>query len=508
MIDTPYSQIISRLRRVRSRLVAFGMSEAVCAASAVFFFLAFLAGAAESAGWFPPRVRSILAVLTVAIPVVILAATVIRVIYRKPDDDTLARMVETAFPGLGDRLISAVQLGRLDASGLRGESEGLVRLLVDRVEKQTASIPIERTVSSRRLVLLARAAYGSLALLLLAVAAPGPLAGGISRLADHSREYVRPGLALIQTLVGDASVVRGEDFRTTGLLSGGGDRLVAYWRWKGSDVWNSRPVHVNRKTGAFDLVVEKPRMSFAWYLESGKRRTSRFFVTVIDRPAIERLGVTLAFPRYTGFGTVSRNDNDGSVRAVRGTVVNLAVTANKPLSRMTLVWSDSTVTPCAVTGDTGTVTFAVTRDIGYRIALLDTLGIADADPIMYRVTCAEDGPPAVAILDPTGEAVLTRSMRLPILYRAEDDYGLSRLSLVFRLPDESASRAAEVKNGAIPRETADRYVWDLSSYNLLPGDRFSVRLAAFDTDTVRGPKKTLSDSLVVRMPSMTDIMRE
>ncbi len=501
-------RIVSRLRLVRRRFLAFGVFEAVLASSAAFFSLTVLAGTAESFAWFSPAVRTILAALSVAFPCVVLAAAILRILCRKPDDDALARMVEKTFPGLGDRLISAVQLGRLDGPGLRGESAGLVRLLVDRVDGETASIPIGRTVSSRRLVLLGRTAYAMLGALLIAVALPGPLAGGLCRLADHSRAYVRPGLTIIHTLIGDASIVRGDDFRTTGVLSGGGDRLVAYWRWKGSDVWNSRPVQVNRSSGSFNLVVEKPRGSFAWYLESGRRRTSRYFVTVIERPSIDRIGVTLAFPRYTGFGTVNRDDNDGSIRAVRGTEATLHVTANKNLSRMTIVWSDSTVTPCTVSGAAGTVTFTVSRDIGYRIALLDTIGIADADPIMYRVTCAEDGPPAIAIIDPTGEAVLPRSMRLPILYRAEDDYGLSRISLLFRLPEENGARTADVKTGAIPRELADRYEWDLSAYNLLPGDRFSVRLAAYDTDTVRGPKRAMSDSLVVRMPSMTDIMRE
>lgn len=508
MTDTPYIRIVSRLKRVRARFVSFGVWEAVCAASAVFFFLAVLAGTAESAAWFSTGVRTVLATLTIALPAVFLAVSVLRVMYRKPDADALARMVEKTFPVLGDRLISAVQLGRLDNDGLRGESAGLVSLLVDRVDRETAAIPIERTVSSKRLVMLGRVAYGSLAVLLLAIAAPGPIAGGISRLADHSRDYVNPGLALIHTLQGDASVVRGDDFRTAGILSGGGDHLVVCWRWKGSDVWNSRPLQVNRKTGAFDLVVEKPRMSFSWYLESGKSRTPRFSVTVIDRPAIERLGVTLAFPRYTGFGTISRDDNDGSIRAVRGTEATLRISANKPLASMTIVWSDSTLTPCTVSGAQGTVTFTVTRDAGYHIALVDTIGISDADPITYRVTCAEDGPPSVSLVDPTGEAVLPRSMRLPLLYRAEDDFGLSRVSLVFRLPEEGVPSTVDVKTGALPRELADRYLWDLSAYNLLPGDRFTVRLAAFDTDTVRGPKKALSDSLVVRMPSMTDIMRE
>ena len=509
MADNHYSLIMSRVRRVYRRYLAIGIAEACSAAVAVLSGLYLLFALLESRAWLSPRLKTILFFTVFAASALVFVSLAVMAFVRRPGEDELARMVERWFPSLGDRLISAVQLGRLNDSGLRGQSPGLVRSLLLQVDRETETLPLTRAVSDRRLVLLARAAYGAVGLLLLLfMLLPDSLAVGFCRLADYSRAYERPGTIMIHTAGRDVSIIRGENFAAKGFLSGGLALLKVYYRWKDTDVWNSKPVEVNTRTGAFTLAIEKPRISFAWYLESGSHRTTRFFVTVIERPVAEKLELTLRYPPYTGLGTLVRTDNDGSIRVVRGTEVHLKVTANKPLAGMSIRWSDSTATSCAVSGAVGIASFTVTRDIEYRVSLLDSLGIGDVNPIVYRVACLEDEYPRISVLSPGAETVLPRSMSVPIVYRAADDFGLSSVSIAYRLPFEDRPRLLALKTGRLAPELADRYIWDLSSLNLLPDDRVIWYLAAWDNDTVRGPKKGVSDTLVIRIPSLTDMMRE
>jgi hypothetical protein len=509
MAENTYSRILSCIRRVERRYIFVGVAEAFSAAAAVFVGLFLLFGLAESHEWFSPRLKTALFASVFVLSSLAFLVIAALAFLRRPDEDGLARMVERRYPGLGDRLISAVQLGRLGEAELRGQSRELVCSLVDRVEREIGTLPLERAVPTGRLVFLFRTALGAAALfLLLVIFFPESVTSGFCRLADYSREYVRPGAIVINTALGDVSIIRGENFSAKGFLNGKPAPLTAYYRWKGASSWISKPVEVNVKSGAFTLQVEKPRLSFAWYLESGSHRTPRSFVTVIERPVVEKLEITLTHPSNTGLGAVTRSDNDGSVRAVRGTRVLLKVTANKPLARMSIHWSDSTVAPCAVKGAVGTAEFTVTRDIDYRLSLLDSLGIGDVNPITYRVSCLDDEYPKIAVLSPGADAVLTRSMILPVAWRATDDYGITEVSLSFMLPFEDRPRIVKLKTGRLGPDVSGQTPWDLSALNLLPDDRVKFFLAAWDNDAVRGPKKGVSDTLTVRVPSLTDIMRD
>ncbi|MHB9029611.1 MAG: DUF4175 family protein, partial [Candidatus Latescibacterota bacterium] len=503
MTNVPYDHILSLLQRVRRRYFAFGAATAVLAALTAFAALFMLFGLFETFAWLSPRVRTALFLFLFAVSLALPAILFILTLLRRPDRDELARMVERRWPQLHDRLVSAVQLGRLDERGLRGQSAELVEALVRSVDREIGALPIEKAVPGRRLVFLARAAAGAIILsLLLPVVFPRVTAGYI-RLADHSRSYLRPGGIFIITARGSGSIIRGEDFITPGVLSGSAGPLKLYYRWEDANAWNSRPVEVSPRNGGFTLTVEKPRRSFSWYLEAGSHATKRYAVTIIERPVIERLTLTLRHPAYTGLGTVVRNDSDGNIRALRGTEALLEASVNKPLREMALHWSDSTITPCAVAGNGGKVSFRIEKDIDYHIGLTDALGIGDINPIVYRITSLEDEKPLVSIISPASDVALPRSMRFPILYQAGDDYGLSRVALVVKLPQEEESRAIILKKGELPRELAEEYLWDLSALNVLPGDSFTYHLSVHDNDTVRGPKEGVSETYTVRVPSLT-----
>ena len=506
---TSYDKILQLLQRVERRYLLTGIAEAALAAIGVLVGLYLLFGLVESFAWLSATVRTVLYFFTLAASSGTLVSLLFMRYIRRPDRDGLARFVEHRFPGLRERFISAVQLGGLDASQLRGQSPELVNALLRSMERETAALPVETAISPRRVFFLTRTVLGLVAAqLLLLVLLPGSLAGGFYRLADHSHAYIRPGAIVIRTTRGDTSIIRGDNFATPGFITGRGVPLTVFYRWRDSNTWNSRPVEVNPRTGTFKLTIEKPRLSFSWYLESGSSATARYTVTVIERPVVEKLRITLRYPAYTGLGEATRSDNDGNIRAPRGTTVLLEALANKPLAAMTIRWSDSTSAVCAVSGMGGKASFTVTRDIDYSISLRDTMGIGDINPILYRITSLEDAAPRIAILSPAADAALNRSMRLPLLYRAEDDYGLSRIALLFKLSNEENGRTLDIRKGKMPGETEDRYDWNLSDLNMLPGDTATYQLSAWDTDTVRGPKQGLSEKYTVRMPSMAELMQD
>jgi len=505
-----YKNITSRLGIVSRRYLFVSTALAFWSACAVGAGFIVVFALVESFRYLPPPVRKFLFFSVISVTALVFCSVLLYRLLSRPGTDEIARMVESRYPHLKDRLISAVQLGRLDEAALKGQSGNLVDALISKVEEETRAVDMAQSVPAQQLIAWARITLGTVLLaLVLSVIVPDTMLGGLYRLIDYSHAYVRPGNVTIYTAGRDDAIIRGDNFCTKGFVTGGNDEtLNVIYRWDDSDVWSMKPVDVDRQTGTFAMTLEKPRTSFLYYLEMASFTTLRHRITVIDRPVVEQLSLAVTYPSYTGLGTVERNDNDGNIRALSGTEARLSVTVNKPVGRMALHWSDSTVTECAVDGFAGKASFTVIRDIDYYIGLTDTLGIKNSNPISYRITCIEDENPAVVILSPASDVILPHSNRFPVVYRARDDFGLSSVILNFQLPYETDPRQILLKKGSNEKDILEEYDWNLSGMNLLPDDEVTYCISVYDNDTVGGPKKGVSETRTVRVPSITDLLSE
>jgi len=512
MEEPAYTDILSRLGKVSRRYVVVSVAEALLASSATGAGLLLVFSAAEAVFYFSPAVKTSLFWLLWFLAAAVFAALcVVRFAAFRLRPVDAAHLVERAYPGLDDRLVSAVQLGNLESGELRGQSDALVKALIRKVEAETRDMNVARAVPTRSLLRAARSAYTvAVVFLLTMVFFPSGFSGGMYRFLDHTRAYPSPSRTRIYLLAGNDSIVRGDDFSVSGVLSGGRfEPLSVLYRFEGSQTWNVKPVEVDAVTGKFTVTIEKPGRAFRYYLESGSTATPRYTVRVIERPVVEKIEYELSYPAYTGLGTVSCSDNDGNIRALTGTRVSMRIHANKPLSRMVIHWSDSTAAECDVSGAVGETAFSVDRTIDYHFSLTDTLGIPNRNPIEYRVTALTDESPSVEIVSPpSGEYVLPLSMEVPLAYRAADDYGLTSVVLRFRLPFEKDFREVTLESGDMGANAEGNYTWHLSETGLLPDDVVKYNLVVYDNDMVNGPKMGISETGLVRVPSMTDYLTD
>jgi len=510
MNNAVYKNIISRFKSVTLRYFIIGIADAFVCAFLVFVCLIGVSALCESVLYMTPSVKTVLFFSSLFIPAIVFVSLVSLCIARRPGHDEISRMIERRYPHLNDRLISAVQLGRLDEDGLKGQSKELIYALIKRVDEETEPLDIARSIPVNRLFFSLKIASGAVFIfLLIAILFPDYMMGGFYRLADHSRYYISPGKTNIYIINHKDSILRGEDFDASGFFAGNkSENLSVFYRWNDSRIWNMKSVSINEKTGNFAIKIEKPRTSFQYYLETNDAITSQYDVTVIERPDIEALEITLNYPEHAGLNTISRKDNDGNIRALKGTDVLLIVRANKILKNMSILWSDSTITNCKVNGNTGTISFRISKSVDYYIGLIDTLGISNINPINYRITSIQDETPVVSILSPVSDITLPGSMTFPLIYSAMDDYGISSAELKFKLPYEEDFRYISLQNGKLDKNFVDEYLWNMSDLNLLPDDVIPFNLIVYDNDTINGPKQGISETRSIRLPSMTDIFTD
>ena len=503
-----YAKLTARLDAVARHILLVQIAGAVLytlAAGAVFSLVLAIF---ESFAYASPAVKAVLFHLLWAVPFFVFLGLILLYVMRKPGHDETARLIERAFPALNDRLISAVQLGRTSTRHA-GQSPELVDALIEYANDTTSILDLRRAIPRGQLIASFHAAAAGVILVLgFTVAFPDRIVPGLYRIVDHTRVYQPLDMTTIYATHRTPRIIKGEDFTVYGFVSGADIRDVLIWyRWGTEKNWNMKPVAGSRRAGDFEATVENPRASFEYYLEAPGASTPIFAVEVIERPAIVSLETTLSYPDYTGLGTVRRTDGDGNIRALAGTGAAVSVRANKPLSAISLVWGDSTATPCSVQGDSGFVEFEIAKSIDYHFELVDTLGIAGQHPVMYRITCLNDENPSITLLSPAADVILPGSMELPLVYRTGDDFGISALELQFQVPYEKQKRIVPLPKPAEKSITAE-YVWNLSGLNLLPEDTVPYSLVVYDTDRVNGPKRAESETRMIRMPSVTDIYAE
>ena len=120
MNNAEYKNIISRFKSVSLRFYIVSSIEAFIYAFLVFVCLMGVSALCESVLYMTPPVKTILLFSSLIITAIVFVSLVSLCIIRRPGHDEISRMIECCYPHLNDRLISAVQLGRLGEADLKG----------------------------------------------------------------------------------------------------------------------------------------------------------------------------------------------------------------------------------------------------------------------------------------------------------------------------------------------------------------------------------------------------
>ena len=75
--------------------------------------------------------------------------------------------------------------------------------------------------------------------------------------------------------------------------------------------------------------------------------------------------------------------------------------------------------------------FTLDKDAAYRVTLNDIDGLTNVDATEYFIRLLNDRPPDVRVMRPGSDRQVTRLEEITVEARADDDYGISQLDLVY-----------------------------------------------------------------------------
>ncbi|MGA9523461.1 MAG: DUF4175 family protein, partial [Myxococcaceae bacterium] len=223
-------------------------------------------------------------------------------------------------------------------------------------------------------------------------------------------------------------------------------------------------------------------------------------------PITGDIELTYRYPAYTGLQPKTVAGTNGEISAPAGTEVELSTRSDRKVSRAEAV-VNGTAVPLTVENERDLRgRFIVEKPGTYHFRFIGRLGQStDRGPdIPLRVEA--DAAPKVELQLPQAEVEVDPGEQVTLRYEATDDYGLTGLDLVFRLPGGEEQRVA------LPREdgraTRRTWTWDVGSLKTKPGDRISYFVEGRDNDAVAGEKRGVSRTQVVRIYSAAEHRRE
>lgn len=369
--------------------------------------------------------------------------------------DDAALLVERAYPELGERLISAVQLSR-NASGA---SPQLVEVAIREGEEATRSLDFTKALKpapARWRALLAIIALGACAAL---VATQGSdVKVFLKRLAGFAEEFPQrtdldielPSKSSNVKVKRDgnqilAKIAKGADLAVRVTAKGDAPDLVELHTSEGQVIPLSR-IPPNEYLGRFHNV----RTSFSFYATGGDDRDEKPSVSVetITAPSLSKIRVSVKPPEYSAQPAFERES--GSFEALMGSVATISIETLTPVRRAILRFRGSEEELAFVSSEpTGdgpltqashyTVSLNVEKNTRYSVELEDAEGLRNPDPGSYSIVALNDRAPDVKLQVPARTEIdVAPNGLLAIQARATDDFGVASMKLRYRVNGKDA----------------------------------------------------------------------
>ncbi|WP_254168331.1 DUF4175 family protein [Chryseosolibacter histidini] len=414
------------------------------------------------------------------------------------NDEEAARIIGAAMPSVKDRLVNLIQLESA------GKDSGLAYASIRQKSEEFQPLAFDTVVDLRqnRKYLKYLAIPVGIVLIILLIN-QNILFQSTNRIVHFNREYSPE--APFTFAIGNKSLTAfyNEDFTIELELKGEAIPPSAYIVSK-----NQRFKMESLGGGKFQYTIERIQQPMDFQVEAAGFFSEAYEVELVSRPEVTQFTVELEYPRYI----LRKNEkivNAGNLEVPEGTVVRWKLmTSNAEKANITFA-SDNQ--PNDFQG-IDNQTFSYSKKFGepdqYEIALENNRS-RNKEKIAYRVDVVKDQYPQI-VVNNFKDSVLYKRVILGGMIG--DDYGVTQLSLNFRIRNEDQKeilkREVKIPISRNQLQQSFFYNWSIDSLKLSPGDQLEYYLQVWDNDGVNGRKSTRSASYTFLVPTEDNLIAE
>jgi len=253
-----------------------------------------------------------------------------------------------------------------------------------------------------------------------------------------------------------------------------------------------RKIDVNLKENFFisnDINIIKPT---EYFIKWKNLHTKKYLIEPVDVPKLGDFIIQCFFPSYTELEPKTiKNFNEISYLPL--TVLSFKAKCNREISKVSMVTSWNKIFDIKVVNKTQIKgEFAVEQpgEIYFDIKTEDN--IIDPAPPRYPIKLIQDNYPEIEIISPEEDLVVVEDAVLDIVYKIQDDFGISKINLI--CSSKNINKIIEIaqKQKLFNNSEIKEYKFNIATLKLKPTDEIEYFLEIFDNDIITGPKRSVS----------------
>jgi hypothetical protein len=310
---------------------------------------------------------------------------------------------------------------------------------------------------------------------------------------DAARLTLFPSRVVLSVTPGNVRLTSGSPLTIEARLVGNTTPLIAQLLQADGNAreWNRTDMQTDA-SGRFHVGLDAVASSFRYRVAAGAVTSPIYEVTVSRAPRVARIDVEYRYPPELGIQPRTEEDS-GDIYAPAGTDVHVRVLTDIPAVNGQMALADGKAIPLSLDSPTElSASLKIVSDNSYRVALADREGLKSAGDTEYFIRTLADRPPDVHIVKPARDRTVTSLEEVDIQARAEDDYGIDRLDLIYsvRGGPEKAIPLSVPRSATSVEAAHTLYLEDL---DVKPGDFVSYYVKARDRTRGTRPNETRSD---------------
>lgn len=414
------------------------------------------------------------------------------------NEEDAARLIGGSLPNVKDRLVNLIQLATLE------KSSALTYASVQQKTHEFEPLSFESVIDLKqnRKYLKYLAIPAGIVLVLLLIN-QNILVQSTDRIVHFNREYSPE--APFKFIITNESLTAfyNEDFTVRLKLDGTALPPAAYLVSK-----NQRLKLESIGGGEFQYTLERIQQPMNFQVEAAGFFSDSYAIEIANRPELMQFNVELEYPRYLQ----RRNQkllNAGSLEVPEGTVVRWKLNTAYA-DKATIKFITQPLEKEFKLSDNQLFTYdqRFLEPDQYEIGLENDKS-KNKERIAYQIDVIKDQFPQIAVNNFKDSILYERVILGGMI---GDDYGVTQLSLNFRIRDEKqnelVSRAAKIPISRNQLQQSFFYNWSVDSLDLKPGHQLEYYLQVWDNDGVNGRKSTRSATYNFFVPSQDNLIAE
>ncbi|MFI5379891.1 MAG: hypothetical protein ACHRHE_11380 [Tepidisphaerales bacterium] len=415
----------------------------------------------------------------------------------------VAGHLENAFPEFDDRLRSTVDFVNSDVPGSSTMKDHTI------LEAQRLALRVDLSRA-----LLRKPVLLSLGMALAAIAIAATLTYSFRDLASIAVPRLLGGnpawpkrcqIETIGQLPSKVAAGQRLDLRLR-MLKGyrQGQKAVAYVRYDDGPAMQV-PMTSNGDSTYSAAIDARARQKLTVWMKAGDDQTEPHNITVVERLAIQSVVAKITPPAYAKQEAGSANLTESQATVVYGSSIELSIAFNKPLAAEKPVELESVkpdqplpnvdwarANPTSPIGK-----FVALNSIRFRVSAEDTDHFKNTGLEDFEIFVRPDQLPSVVIENPRGPEDRTAVATVPLEVMAEDDFGITSLTLVVdRINDKKhweipLANWQQVESAGDRHRYRLRYAWELPQLkdaNLQAGEVLEYFVKVTDNYDYNGTK--------------------